>query len=170
MSNPIVEERSARLYVGEKGVARVSDLIKVVPGMFGRVASWLKSNAGDVKFGPSLIRYTTTGVGGDTSNMEMHVGFFVSGPVSALPAEFVQYELPAGKYLVGTHKGCYSGLFEANRHFFDWAQEKNTAFDAQKSDDGSVCWAGRAEIYVESSETGQPDPAGWITELAVRLA
>lgn len=164
MDEPVVVERTEQPYVAISADVPMAALGTTLPPLIPRVFGWLGAR-GIAPAGPPFWRYVVI----DMAN-ELTVEVGVPVAVSTAPGlagdgePVVAGVLPGGKYVTATHVGDPSGLAAATGELLAWAERAGLAWDVT-----GQRWGCRLEEYL-TDPAEQPDPAHWVTRLAIRLA
>ena len=153
---PRPEMRSQTHYVAIATKVQQRDIGAQLPKLLPEVFGWLGAH-GVAPAGPPFFRYTRM----DASGLEVEVGV----PVAAATAGSGRVRpgsLPAGRYLMLTYLGDFSGVHQANVDIHDWARKQGLAFTPLDAGGAHV------EFYVTDPQT-EPDVAKWVTQVSVRL-
>jgi effector-binding domain-containing protein len=156
--NVQIEERPEQPYAGTTRlvtmdtIARIADRIPVLIG-------WL-AERGITPAGAPFLKYETVDM---ANGLEITAGVPVATPIEA-EGDVHAATLPAGRYATITHAGHPDGLLDATSALLDWAKREGLAWDV-KGDR----WAARLEVY-RTNPLEVPDPNGWVTEIAIKLA
>ena len=136
---------------------------KVLPGLWGEVAAFLKDR-GIEPSGAPFVRYLTTDM---ANKLDIEVGFPVS---SSMPGDerVSAGRLPAGRYAVLLYTGPYRKLVKVTAGLLEWAKKENIIWKTTKIDHVEW-WEGRVEWY-PTDPAAEPDPQKWRTELAFLTA
>jgi effector-binding domain-containing protein len=162
-TEPRVERRAEKHYLGIRAVVSVRGMATVVPKLYPELGGWLKSK-GVKPAGPPFTRYHVIDM---PERLEVEVCFPVQGPVKG-DARVRPGVLPAGRYAVLVHTGHFSELVGANAALQAWAKKKSIRWQYRETEKGSV-WAGRAEFELRGP-VEEKDPAKWQTEVAYLMA
>jgi effector-binding domain-containing protein len=164
MSEPKIEERAVRAYVGIR--RDVTDGIPaVVDTAFPQLFGWL-GRQGIEPSGPPFIRYHE--VGADGEPLEIEVAAPVNGDAPQGDADVKPGVLPAGRYATMLHTGPYTSddvpdLGDAQATLREWV-EREGIVTSRPSERGSSL-----PCCVEHYRVGPPIEADWTkweTELA----
>lgn len=158
---PHVESRGEQAYVCVRRRLRRAELGPELGPRFAELGQWLAARERKPS-GPPFFRYLVV----DTDqHLEVEAAQPVARPVSG--DETVSTGIvPAGRYLVATHIGPYDGLQAVTARLKAWAAEHGLPL--AMSLDGTE-WEARLETYL-TDPSEEPDPARWVTELAIMLA
>jgi len=160
MSDPQVETRTERPYMGIHAVARMEELPTVIPQLIGEVFSWLGQH-GMQPNGAPLIRYNVINM---ESELDIDIGVPVASASASGNSRVSAKMLPAGRYATLLHVGPYDKLMAANAALIDWAKAQGLQWDRWDDPKGDA-FAARYESYL--SEPGEKPER---TEVAIKLA
>lgn len=160
---PQIEARPARPYAFIAYSVPMSAVAKPADEGFPALFAWLGQH-GIAPVGAPFFNYRRIDMAG---TLDIEAGVVVSrvGEASG-PVQFGT--LPAGKFATTTHTGPYDQLYDATAMLIGWARERGIAWDMSEAPDGDH-FACRLEIY-ETDPSAEPDPAQWITRLAIKTA
>jgi effector-binding domain-containing protein len=161
-AEPTIVERPAVPCVAIRATVTMPT-IGTIAHRIGELLGWLGAR-GQTPAGPPFIRYRTIDMAGA---LDVEVGVPTGGPVAG-EGEFVAGELPAGRYVWATHHGAPAGLVASVGAVLAWAAARGLTFDCEQTDRGRH-WGCRVEFY-NSDPSVVPNPDGWVTDLAFRLA
>jgi effector-binding domain-containing protein len=162
ITEPKLENRNARPYVGIRTQVPWKEFKNVVPQLLGEVFGWLEKQ-GAAPAGPPFMRYYVI-------NMEAKMDVELGVPVaSALPGDdrVRAGVLPAGRYAALVYTGVSNGI-KGNGALLDWGAKKGLVWDRWDVENGEAFGA-RVEFYL-TDPADEPDQAKWETEVAIRLA
>jgi effector-binding domain-containing protein len=162
VAEPAVVARPEQATVGIREEVTMATIARVADRIVD-VAAWLGAHRVPPS-GPPYLRYRGIDMAG---RLDVEAGFRVATPVAG-DGEVVAGMLPAGRYVVTTHRGHPDGLAAATAALLGWAEQRGLAWDTQETPDGTV-WACRLEIY-RTDPRVQPDMAEWDTDLVFKLA
>jgi effector-binding domain-containing protein len=163
MTDPEIETRPERPYVGITRRVSMERFASVVPPLLGQVFAWLGTTGIDPA-GPPFFRYAVIDMSGE---MEVSAGVPTAEPVGG-DDEIESGTIPAGKYVTAVHTGHPQELMEATRRLLDWAESRGVTWAMHPEPDGEH-WDGRFEFYFDSPDD-EPDMTKWRTELAFLTA
>ncbi|GAB2915760.1 GyrI-like domain-containing protein [Nonomuraea fastidiosa] len=160
---PEIVELPDRPYVGVRGTVTMST-IPAIADRIGEIVGWL-AGRGLAPAGAPFLRYESFEPDGD--GMVLQAGVPVAEPVD-VEGDYFAGVLPAGRYATATHRGPFDGLAGATGALLAWGAEQGVTWDVTERD-GAEHWGCRLELYNTDPRT-EPDPAGWLTDLQIRLA
>lgn len=160
---PEIVERPACAYAFVAHSVPLADVGRAASDGFGRVEGWLR-HRGLAPAGAPFLRYRRIDMAG-TLDIETAV------PVErAVVAEAgIGFDhLPAGRYARLLWTGPYGSLLAGNAELVAWGGREGIAWDMVPGADGDR-FAARLETFLVGP-TQNPDPAKWLTEIAIRIA
>jgi effector-binding domain-containing protein len=160
---PRIEERPAQPYLAIRAELTRPELVTATPVFQAELYDWMDPH-GVNPTGPPLVRYLVSGSG---PKLQVEIGLPIQDPVKP-PGRIIAGVIPAGRYLVLTHRGTYDGLGEAHAALERFAARHGIAFEVQATEAGTA-WSSRVEHYTVGPEI-EIDPALWETEIACLTA
>ena len=158
-SDPSIDYREEKHYVGIRTVAPFSGMFAAVDPLMKELRKWVNQQ-GISEQGPYFLRYHVIDMSGP---MDIEVGFMVPAP---LPGdERVRPGLlPAGYYATLIYSG---GGMRGNKALIDWAKAKGIAWDRwdDPNGDGFRC---RYEAYLTDYRVEHRKTL-WEIELAIKV-
>jgi len=158
--SPRIEQRAAQPYAAIRTRVTMAQIPDACPPLIGQVLEWLRSR-GLSPSGPPFFRYAAF----EGEHEVIDVGFPVARALDQGDGRVSVGVFPAGRYLTVKHWGHYSGIGNATKALLAHGEAQGLVWDA--SADGSQ-WAARIEWY-PTDPMAEPDPAKWLTELAILL-
>lgn len=162
LSQPEVVRRAGMTYAFIALSAPMSLLSSVAPEGFSRLFDLLEASS-IAPTGPAFMNYRRI-------DMDGVIDFEIGAPVAeaGLVGHGLQFgTLPGGDFGRLIHTGTYDKLVDANGALIAWAQAEEIFWDARRAPDGEI-FACRLETYV-TGPMDDPDPAGWTTEIAIKI-
>lgn len=159
-TQPKIEQRQAQPYAAIRTRVPMSRLASVAP-LNAEALAYLQ-RLGVAPDGAPFFRYLVVDMEGE---LEVEAGW----PTAELVAGDGRVEsgtLPAGRYVVVTHRGHPDQLREATAALLEWGAEQGVRWDV--SADGTR-WGARIEFSL-TDPAEEPDMNNWETELAILLA
>jgi len=157
---PRIEQREAQPYAAIRTRVTMAQIPEACPPLIGQVAEWLGSR-GLSPSGPPFFRYAAF----EGEHEVIDVGFPMARAPEVGDGRVTIGVFPAGRYLSLRYWGHYSGIGGATKALLAHGDAEGVAWDA--SADGSQ-WGARIEWY-PTDPMAEPDPAKWLTEIAIRL-
>lgn len=161
-TEPKIETRDVRHYVGIRTQTPMSKLSEIIPLLIDETVAWLGEREIDPAGAP-LIRYHVINM---ETELDVEIGFPVDTAVKS-DGRVSAGTLPAGRYASLIYTDVSKGI-EGNSVLIGWAKEKGLEWDAWDSDKGHA-FRSRIEIFIDGPDDN-PDPATWRTEVAIKLA
>jgi effector-binding domain-containing protein len=160
VAEPRLQRRAAQHYAAVTGIVTRAT-IPAIADRLGEVFAHLSAH-GIAPAGPPFLRYRSvdTREGGE---LVIEAAVPTDGTVAEDGAVFTAL-LPAGRYAVARHVGPPSALAAATAELFAWGRRRGLTWDVH-----GTLWGARLEVLLTDPRQ-EPDPAHWVTELAVRLA
>ena len=161
LSEPRIETRAAKDYVGIRTRVTMKEFTSVIDRTLSELWGWIGQHGLQQQAGPPIFRYLTIAADG-----EMDIEFCI--PLStAAPgdARAQAGTLPSGRYATLLHTGPYDGLRDATAELLAWGEQHGLKWQI----DDSGVWRARLETYVTDPST-QPDATRWETQLAILIA
>jgi effector-binding domain-containing protein len=160
ISEPKIDYREEKLYMGIRTVAPFNGMFAVVDKLLKELRTWVKRH-GIADEGPFFLRYHVIDMNGP---MDIEVGFMVS---AHLPGnERVKPGvLPAGRYASLIYTG--SGM-AGNKALIGWAQENGIAWD-RWDDPAGDAFRCRYEAYLTDYRVEHRKTL-WEIDLAIKIA
>jgi len=162
LTEPEIFERPAENYAFVAYAVPTIDLAATAAEGFPRLFDLLDA-ASIEPVGPAFMRYRCI-------DMQGSIAFEIGAPVIASDhgGNHLRFgTLPAGKYGRVRWTGDYDRLIDANAALIGWGEAQGIQWDAQASPSGDH-FACRLEIY-ELGPMDDPDPATWVTEIAIKI-
>lgn len=159
ISQPKIDTRPERAYVGLRTQTPFKGMFKVVARLSDELAAWRKGH-GVVPAGPPFLRYHVIDMRG---MMDISYGFPVApavAPQGAVTADV----LPAGRYASLVFSG--HGI-AGNRALIEWVRGQGLAFDRWDTAQGDNFRA-RTETYLTDPAV-EPRKTKWQIEVAIKL-
>jgi effector-binding domain-containing protein len=161
-TEPKIELRDAKTYVGIRTQIPVYKLPEVIPQLIDESEAWLKKR-NVAPAGAPLIRYHVI-------NMETELDIEIGWPVAQALAgdeRVTPGVLPAGRYGTLIYTDVSKGI-EGNSVLIGWAENQGIEWDAWNTEKGHA-FRSRIEIFLDGPAE-HPDPATWRTEVAIKVA
>jgi effector-binding domain-containing protein len=160
---PELVARESSPYVAVPAALTMDSIAAASSGGFRSVFERLAAR-GVEPVGPPFLRYLVIDMAG-TLQVE-----FCAPTAALLEAgeDLRSGVLPAGTYGRVQYRGPYEHLYDVNAALIGWAKERGVRWDVAEEPDGDH-FGCRLEIYV-TDPTEVPDPADWVTEVAIRVA
>ncbi|MFN3994873.1 MAG: GyrI-like domain-containing protein [Tabrizicola flagellatus] len=162
-SPPRIVEWPERSYAFIAHRLPLADVGPAVADGFARVEDWLRRR-GLAPAGVPFLRYRRIDMAG---TLDIETGIPVEGAgVAEAPIGFDR--LPAGRYAGLLWSGPYDSLVAGNAELIAWGGRERIAWDMTPSPEGDRFGARLEPFLVGPAQ--EPDPANWLTEIAIRIA
>lgn len=163
LTKPTIETMDAQPYLAIQINSSRQELPLALPPLIEEVANWMETQ-GIAAEGPPFFRYKSMDSAGQ---MDVEVGFpvFTSTPGAG---NIRSGSFEAGRYVVVTYTGDYTGLEQAHQSLENWVASAGLQCKQSETEAG-ITWNGRIEYYVTDPEE-EPDSDNWITEVHFLLA
>jgi effector-binding domain-containing protein len=161
-TEPKIDERTAKHYVGIRIEASGQELPEVIPATLGELYAWMDQRSIPWAGAP-FLRFHVIDM---AATMQLELGVPVANEVPG-DGRVSPGVLPAGRYASLIYTGV-TNAFEGNKMLIEWAHQQGIAWDRWDDPKGDA-FAGRYESYLTNPEE-EPDMAKWETEVAIKLA
>jgi effector-binding domain-containing protein len=161
--SPRFQQRAEQPYAAIRVRLPRKDIAKVVLPLWPEVYAWLAARGLEAA-GARFIRYLVIA---RNATIDVEVGVPVSSEVDGDDRVRVGV-IPAGRYVVLTHRGPYEDLADVTAGLLSWAREQGVAWQAHEEPRGTV-WRARIEHYLTNPDE-VPDPENPVTEVALLAA
>jgi effector-binding domain-containing protein len=159
---PRVDHREALPYMGIRERVTMADLAgDVIPALVDEVFAWLDREGIDPQGAP-FVRYHVIDM---AAELEIEVAVPVRDAVDG-DGRVNPGRLPAGRYASLEYRGANDGV-AGNRALIEWAAHAGLEWDDFESERGHG-FVGRYETLL-TDPADEPDPAAWVTEVAIKL-
>lgn len=149
ITEPKLEDRSARPYMAVRAQATMQTLDSAIPRGIGEVGAWL-GERGIAPSGPPFVRYLVIDM---ERVLELEIGFPVANALSG--DERVRAgTLPAGRYASLIYTGIDNGI-QGNYALLKWEEARGFTWDSWPTNKGDG-WGARLESFL----TNPDGPAG----------
>lgn len=162
MSQPKLEHRPQRHYMGIRTQVTIQELGNVIPQRLQEVFTWL-GKKGISPAGAPFIRFWVI-------DMQKQLDIELGVPVAtALSGEGRIHAgiLPSGRYATLVYTGVRNGI-AANAALQDWGKKKGIQWRTRPAKKGTA-WTARMEFFLTDPKQ-EPDPEKWQTEVAYLVA
>jgi RNA polymerase sigma-70 factor (ECF subfamily) len=161
-TGPHALDRPAQPYVGTRATVTLDAMGRIADRIPGLMA-WLAERH-VTPTGPPFLRYLTIDM---ARALVVEAGVPIAVPVHVTDEVFAA-TLPAGRYIVTTHRGHPDGLVRATAELLAWADARGLRWDVQDTPDGQA-WGCRLEVF-RTDPREVPSMDDWETDLVFRLA
>lgn len=158
---PRVVQKPSQHYVGKRDVIEMSAQPQFIPNAIGEVMAWASTNA-ELAGQPPFMRFWCIDMPG---RMDVEIGVPVRNAVEP-GAGLTAGTLPAGRYAALEYANIAEGI-AGNAHLLQWMAKEGHTADSWSAPEGEA-FAARLEAYLSDPST-EPDPAKWVTEVAILL-
>lgn len=160
ITEPKIDYREERPYVGVRTVTPFRGMFAVVDALLKELRGWAKAQ-GVADEGPFFLRYHVIDMNGP---MDLEVGFMVLSPLPG-DGRVRPGVLPAGRYASLTYTG--SGM-AGNKALIGWARDNGVVFD-RRDDPAGDAFRCRYEAYTTDYRL-EPRKSRWEIDLAIKVA
>ncbi len=161
LSEPKIEQRNEKNYVGIRTQVPLRKMSKAIPQLLADVFTWL-GNHGIAQTGDPFIRYHVINM---TEMMDIELCVPVARPVTG-DERVKPGALPGGQYAALDYTGVRNGI-KANAALLDWGARQGLVWDRWDVEAGDA-FRSRYETFLTDPKD-EPDKAKWETEVAIRL-
>lgn len=163
MTQPKIIERPEQPYVAIRATTTMNGIESTAPRLFSEIWGWVSLKGVPTGCG-AILKYNVIDM---ERGLELE---FCAPTIERIPAanNVISGVLPAGRYATLLYRGPYNGLYEANAALIGWGRENGIRWDSEQTPGGER-FACRMEIYLTDPQS-EPDPAKWVTEVAIKLA
>ena len=158
-SEPKINDRAERPYMGIRTVTPWQQLPTVIPRFIGEVFGFLGQQGIEPRGAP-FIRYHVIDM---DRELDIEVGVPIAQSASG-NGRVQAGSLPAGRYASLIHTGPYDQLVQANAALLEWITRTGANIDQRPTPRGDA-FGSRYESYLS-----EPDEKPERTEVAIRLA
>jgi effector-binding domain-containing protein len=160
ISEPQIDERPEKVYMGIRTQTPMKGMFKVVDGLRKELTAWFKAQ-GAAPAGPPFLRYHIIDMAGE---MDIEYGIPVATALAG-DQRVTAGVLPAGRYASLIYTG--HGL-TGNKALIEWAASNGIKWDRWDDAKGDAFRA-RLETYLTHPKI-EPRKTKWEIEVAIKLA
>jgi effector-binding domain-containing protein len=158
---PRIDHREALTYMGIRERVTMAGLAgNAIPALIDEVFAWL-DRAGIDPQGPPFVRYHVIDM---AAELEIEVAVSVRAAVEG-DGRVTPGTIPEGRYASLEYRGA-DGV-AGNRALIDWAAHLGLEWDDFESERGHGFVARYETLLIDPAV--EPDPAHWVTEVAIKL-